>query len=86
MLGTYLRAQRSFGASTDWVAPTGLDPGGRQLIEGIGRAPELRRLIDWAVGCIAELHTVCPEGVRIAARGGQRLRRHYRTARRLLAS
>ena len=51
----------SFGASTDWVAPTGLDPGGRQLIERMGRAPELRRLIDWAVECIAALHTVCPD-------------------------
>ena len=78
----------SYGASTDSVAPAGLDPGERQLIEGLGGALELRSVIDWAVAYLADLHQVDPdeafELLRAEARsGGTDI---ARTARRLLAS
>jgi len=79
---------QSYAASTAWVTPAGLDPGERQLIAGLGRALELRRVIDWAVGYLADLHQVDPdeafELLRAGARsGGTDI---ARTARRLLAS
>jgi hypothetical protein len=78
----------SYGASTAWVAPAGLDPGEHQLIEGLGGALELRSVIDWAVAYLAHLFQVYPdeafELLRAGARsGGTDI---ARTARRLLAS
>ena len=77
----------SYGASTAWAAPAGLDPGEHQLIEGLSNALELRSIIDWAVGYLALLHQVDPdeafELLRAGARsGGTDI---ARTARRLLA-
>ena len=78
----------SYGASTAWVAPAGLDLGERQLIAGVSSALELRRVIDWAVAYLADLHQVDPdeafELLRAGARsGGTDV---ARTAQRLLAS
>ena len=62
----------SYGASTDWVAPAGLDPGERQLIAGLGNALELRGVIDWAVAYLADLHQVDPDEAFELLRGGAR--------------
>lgn len=44
--------------ASDWVAPTALDPGERQLARGLRRALELRAIINRAVGYLAARHQV----------------------------
>ncbi len=75
-------------AGTSWGAPAGLGPGERQLAEGLGRALEVRRVINQAVAHLAGRHQVSLddafEQLRVDARS--RGTNIARTARRLLIS
>jgi hypothetical protein len=75
-------------AGTSWGAPAGLGPGERQLAEGLGRALEVRRVINQAVAHLAARHQVSLddafEQLRVDARS--RGTSIARTARWLLMS
>ena len=64
------------------------EPGERQLLAGLRGALELRRLIDWAVAYLADLHQVDPDEAFEVLRAGEHSGGSdiARTARRLLIS
>jgi hypothetical protein len=73
-------------AGTSWGAPAGLGPGERQLAEGLGRALEVRRVINQAVAHLAARHQVSLDDAfeQLCVDARSRGTDIARTARRLL--